>query len=197
MDAFLLLAAFPPELAGLGDAPPQGWRVGLTGAGAIAAAATTARLLAEDKPSKVLFVGTCGAYRTDLDIGGCVAVSEAVATSVPEIRRRAYRPGIEATRWSAGWDLPLPRHSLAAPPAITTDPDDAALLAGVAGVENLEVAGVFAACAAACVPAAAALVVANRVGPNAHGEWAANHEGASGKLVDTLMALGVFADPGL
>jgi len=192
MDTCLLLAAFPPELAGLGESPPLGWRLVLTGAGAIAAAATTARLLAEDKPSKVLFLGTCGAYSTALDIGYCLAVSEAIAVSIPEIRRRAYRPGIETTRWPAAWDLPLAKHSLAAPPAITTDPDDAALLGGIADVENLEVAGVFAACAAAGVPAAAALVVANRVGPDAHEEWTANHEGASRKLVDTLYSMGVF-----
>ncbi len=47
----LLLAAFPPELAGLDAAPPPGWRTALTGVGAVTAAAATARLLAEARPA--------------------------------------------------------------------------------------------------------------------------------------------------
>jgi purine-nucleoside phosphorylase len=194
MQEALLLAAFPPELAGLGGARAlDGWRTEVTGAGGIAAAAAAARLLAERRPGRVLFVGTCGAYGGGLNVGDCIAAAEAVAISVPEIRRRAYRPRIETTRWPAAWDLPLPGRRLAAPPAITLDPEDAALLGEVADAENLEVAGVFAACALAGVPAAAALVVANRVGPGAHEEWAANHEEASRRLAETLMGLGAFA----
>jgi purine-nucleoside phosphorylase len=202
MPASLLLAAFPPELAGLGGASrhlPGGWRAELTGAGAIAAAAAAARLLAEIRPERVLFVGTCGAYGgSGLGVGDCVAVSEALVVSVPELRKRAYRPKIEATRWRATWGLPLPGRRVAAPPAITLDPEDAALLGETADAENLEVAGVFAACALAGAPAAAALAVANLVGPNAHEEWAANHERASRGLAEALAELGVFgARPGL
>jgi len=192
MGISLLLAAFPPELAGLDNAPPLGWGVALTGAGALAAAATTARLLVEIKPARALFLGTCGAYSGDLNTGDPIAVSEAIAVSVPEIHKRAYRPEIEIARWPATWELPLPKCRLAAPPAITIDAEDAALLGRIADVENLEVAGVFAACAAASVPAAAALAVSNLVGPNAHEEWTANHKGASQRLVETLMRLRVF-----
>jgi purine-nucleoside phosphorylase len=193
MPTSLLLAAFPPELAGLGGASRQasgGWRAELTGAGAIAAAATTARLLAEIRPERVLFVGTCGAYGgSGLGVGDYMAVLEAMAISAPELRKRAYRPEIEATRWRATWDLPLSGRRVAAPPAITLDPEDAALLGETADAENLEVAGVFAACALAGAPAAAALAVANRVGPNAHEEWAANHERVSRRLAETLAEL--------
>jgi purine-nucleoside phosphorylase len=190
MSPSLLLAAFPPELAGLGGTLSGGWRAELTGAGGIAAAAATARLLAEVRPERGLFVGTCGAYASSgLTIGDCVAVREAIAISAPELRKRAYRPEIEATRWLAGWGLPLPGRSVAAPPAITLDLEDAALLGEVADAENLEVAGVFAACALAGVPAAAALAVANQVGPNAHEEWTANHERASRRLAETLAEL--------
>jgi purine-nucleoside phosphorylase len=196
MDLSLLLAAFQPEIAGLGDAPPVGWRVALTGAGGVPAAAATARLLAVAKPKKVLFVGTCGAYGGALGVGDCIAAVEAIAISVAEIRRRAYRPAIEDTRWPATWDLPLPKCRLAAPPAITLDLEDAALLGEVADAENLEVAGVLAACAAAHVPAAAALAVANRVGPSAHEEWTANHEDASLGLLGALARLGVLPGGG-
>jgi purine-nucleoside phosphorylase len=45
---------------------------------------------------------------------------------------------------------------------------------------------VFAACHQARVPVAAALAVANRVGPAAHEEWLANHARASRALVAAL-----------
>jgi purine-nucleoside phosphorylase len=45
---------------------------------------------------------------------------------------------------------------------------------------------------AAGVPAAAALAVANRVGPRAHEEWSANHARASAALVAALRAHGVL-----
>ncbi|MDR0498671.1 MAG: phosphorylase, partial [Holophagales bacterium] len=60
------------------------------------------------------------------------------------------------------------------------------LLGQIADVEHLELAGVFAACNLANIPAAAALTVANRVGPNAHAEWSANHESVSRQLVKRL-----------
>jgi len=182
----LLLAAFPPELAGFDAAPPPGWRVATTGVGALAAAATTARLMAESRPSRVLFVGTCGAYDARLVIGDLVSVGEALSVSLDVLAGRAYRPELEVTRWEAGWTLPFPAVTAAVPPAITVDPEGAALLATLAAVEHLEVTGVFAACAAAGVPAAAALAVANRVGPQAHAEWRESHARVSRALMAAL-----------
>jgi len=190
----LLLAAFPPELAGLDAAPPPGWRVATTGVGAISAAVATASQLAASLPSRVLFVGTCGAYDERLAVGDLVSVSEAVAVSLDVLSGRAYRPEIEITRWAAGWPLPFPAVAAAVPPAITVDPEGAALLATLAAVEHLEVTGVFAACAAAGVPVAAALAVANRVGPQAHAEWKASHARVCRALIAALA--GVLADPG-
>lgn len=187
MADFLLLAAFAPELAGLGENQPDGWQVALTGIGALTAAAATARMLEKKRPKKALFIGTCGTYGDKLNIGDCIAASEVVAVSVPEIQGRAYRPSMETTRWPAAWDLPLPKRTVAVPPAITLNPEDAALLGRIADVEHLELGGVLAACHLAQVPIAAALVVANRAGPEAHTEWKANHEGASRKLVETLV----------
>ena len=65
----LLLAAFPPELAGLDHAPPAAWLVATTGVGAVTAAVETARLIALHRPGRVLFVGTCGAYDARLSVG--------------------------------------------------------------------------------------------------------------------------------
>lgn len=182
----LLLAAFPPELAGLDAAPPPGWRVATTGVGALAAAAATARLIAEARPSRVLFVGTCGAYDARLPVGGLISASAAVAVSLDVLAGRAYRPEVEVTRWPATLPLPFPAHAVAVPPGVTVDAAGAALLAAVAPAEHLELTGVFAAAAAAGVPVGAVLGVANRVGPGAHAEWKANHAAVSRALVAAL-----------
>ncbi len=188
----LLLAAFPPELAGLDAAPPPGWEAAFTGVGAIAAAIATARLVAERRPARVLFVGTCGVYDGRLAPGDLLSASEAIATSLEEVAGRAYRPSLEQARWLAGWPLPFPAHAVAVPPAITRTEEGARALAAVAAVEHLELSGVFAAFSAADVPAAAALAVANRVGPRAHEEWSANHVRVSEVLLAALRGRGVL-----
>jgi nucleoside phosphorylase len=185
----LLLAAFPPELAGLDAAPPAGWRVATTGVGALAAAAVTARLCAELHPSRVLFVGTCGAYDGRLPVGHLLAAAAAVAVSLDVLSGRAYRPELEVTRWEATLALPFPAAVVAVPPAITVDAEDAALLGAVAPAEHLELTGVFAAAHGAGVPVGALLGVANRVGPAAHAEWQANHAAVSRALVAALVPL--------
>jgi nucleoside phosphorylase len=188
----LLLAAFPPELAGLDVAPPAGWVTATTGIGAVAAAVATARLLEAHRPDRVLFLGTCGAYGARPGVGELLSAAEAVATSAEECASRAYRPGPERTRWPATWALPLPALAVAVPPAITRSEEGALALAAVAPVEHLELTGVFAACHAAGVPVAAALGVANRVGPQAHAEWRANHQRVSGALLQALRAAAVL-----
>jgi purine-nucleoside phosphorylase len=185
----LLLAAFPPELAGLEATPPAGWRVALTGVGAIAAAAATARLLAGRPAARVLFVGTCGAYDGRLAVGQLISASAALAVSLEVLEGRAYRPELERARWDATLQLPFPAHLVAVPPAITVDAAGAARLAALAPAEHLELSGVFAAAHAAGVPVGAALGVANRVGPGAHAEWRANHAAVSRALIEALAPL--------
>jgi purine-nucleoside phosphorylase len=188
----LLLAAFAPELAGLDREPPAGWVCGLTGIGAVPAAVAAARLVALHRPARVLFLGTCGAYDARLSVGDLISASEAVATSADELAGASYRPGAERTRWAAGWPLPLPAHVVAVPPAITRGAEAAARLATLAAAEHLELTGVLAACEAAGVPAAAALAVANRAGPDAHAEWRASHERVSRSLIAALRERGVL-----
>jgi nucleoside phosphorylase len=188
----LLLAAFPPELAGLDASPPPGWRVACTGIGALAGAVETARLLAAAPTERVLVVGTCGAYDARLAVGDLLSASAAVATSLDELEGRAYRPASETVRWPAGWALPFPAHDVAVPPAVTRTEAGARILAARAAAEHLELSGVFAACARAGVPAAAALAVANRAGPDAHAEWERNHARVSRELVAALRARSVL-----
>jgi nucleoside phosphorylase len=191
--ASLLLAAFPPELAGMEAAPPQGWTLATTGVGAVPAAVETARLLALHRPERVLFVGTCGAYDDRLGVGDLLSAVEAIATSVEEREGRAYRPEPERVRWPATWPLPFPGHAVAVPPAITRTEAGARALAQVAAAEHLELTGVFAACHAAGAPVAALLGVANRVGPGAHAEWRAHHARVSAALIRALASAGLLA----
>lgn len=190
----LLLAAFPPELAGLNQHPPPGWRVGCTGVGALTAAVATARLLAGWMPSRVLFLGTCGAYDARLRVGDFISASDALAISLDVLEGRAFRPELECVRWPATWPTPgpFPAHSVAVPPGITGTPEGAQRLGALAAVEHLELTGVFAACQGAGIPCGAALAVANRVGPQAHDEWLANHARVSAALVAALTTLGLF-----
>jgi purine-nucleoside phosphorylase len=187
----LLLAAFPPELAGLDRAPPVGWHVATTGVGAVTAAAATARLIAERRPSRVLLVGTCGAYDARLAVGDLVVARTAIVSSLDELEARAYRPGPEEVRFDASWalPLPLPAHDVVAPPAITVTAAGAAALGRLGAVEHLELAGVFAACRGGGVPAASVLGVANRVGPGANVEWRANHARVSAAVIAALRPL--------
>lgn len=188
----LLLAAFPPELADLEGNPPPGWALACTGVGAVSAAAATTEALAVHRPERVLFVGTCGAYDERLPLWECLSAREVVATSLDELEGRAYRPAIERTRWEPGWNLPLPACIVAVPPAITRSADGARRLAAVAEAEHLELSGVFEACRRAGVPAAAALVMVNAVGPAAHEEWKAHHAEGSRRLIAALRESGVF-----
>jgi len=188
----LLVAAFPPELAGLLDDPPEGWITGCVGVGAVVAAVGTARLIAAHAPSKVVFVGTCGAYDPCLQIGDCFAVTEVLATSLAELRDEAYRPAIERTLWKGDLSLPFPTHVVATPPAITRSAEGALLLASIAEAEHLEISGVFEAAHAAGIPVGAALGVANRVGPQGQEEWQAHHEKVSRVLMAQLRHRGVL-----
>ncbi len=182
----LLLSAFAPELSGLDREPPAGWVVATSGIGAITAAVETCRLLREHRPSRLLFVGTCGAYDGRLAVGDVLSAARAIATSVEEAEGRAYRPAAEVSRWPATWVLPLPAHDVAVPPAITLTEAGARSLARIAAAEHLELTGVLAACAAAGVPAAAVLGVANRVGPDAHAEWMGENARASALVVAAI-----------
>lgn len=186
----LLLAAFPPELADLRDDPPPGWQMACTGIGALQAALATAHLLEEHRPDRVIFLGTCGAYDDRLPLLSCLWASEAIATSLSEARREAYRPAPERVRWAATLDHPRPDawplYPVAVPPAITRTFEGAALLAPLAPAEHLELTGIFAACHQAQIPVGAALTVANRVGPQAHDEWKNHHAQASRGLVEQL-----------
>ena len=189
----LLLSAFAPELGPLAGQTPPGWEAATVGVGAVSAAAATSALVVDRWPEAVVFMGTCGRYDQRLSLFECLWATEALATSLEELRGGAYRPNIERRRWVSTLQGPLPGHPVAVPPAITATREGAAFLASLAPVEHLELTGVFEACRLAGVPCGAALVVVNDVGPDAQSQWQANHEEGSRKLVETLLATGFFA----
>jgi len=190
----LLLCAIPEELGPFMELPPEGWRCAATGVGALQAAISTTRLILQEKPTRVVFAGTCGAYDARLPIGSLLAASEAIAISAEELKGRAYRPSAETSRWPATLELPFPAHPVAVPPAITKGETAARLLATVAAAEQLELTGVFAACHEARVPCGALLAVANEVGPKAHEQWLAHAPAAGQALAEALKACGLFGN---
>ncbi len=188
----LLISAFAPELGSFAVQPPAGWGTAIVGVGAVMAAATTAQILSKLQPEAVLFLGTCGRYDSSLHLFECLWATEAIATSLEELRGGAYRPRVERVRWPATLTGPLQGHAVAVPPAITNTLEGAALLRSVAPVEHLELTGVFAACHAAGVVCGGALVVVNDVGPEAQNQWQANHAEGSRRLVEQLRISGFF-----
>ena len=192
----LLLAAIPPELAELDAKPPLGWQVRCTGVGAIAGGVATAGLLVELKPSRVLFVGTCGSYDDRLAVGDFVEASEALSVSLDELEGRAYRSSLERVRWPStlAFSRPLeyPRHTVAVPTVITKTSEGAQLLSALAAAEHLELTAVFAACTAVGIPCGGILAVSNHVGPDTRRQWVDNNAKVSQALIESLIGKGVF-----
>jgi nucleoside phosphorylase len=192
----LVLAAFPPELAAvraaLGGAPRA--RLGshevmtdAVGVGLASAAAGATAALARTAPRAVLLVGTCGAY-AGLAIGD-VAVADRVVLADAGVARdeAAYpEPMLVETRADTAMATALVaaggvRADVATTLSVTTSDALAAALARATrcAAEHLEAHGVAVACAAAGVPFACALGVANAVGSRGRAEWRANHVTAS------------------
>jgi len=197
----LVVSAFAPELAPLRAAAGAGVRLRPVGIGAVDAAAGAARALCELRPRAILFVGTAGAYAAGAP-GDVVIVRRAALASTAAVRGDGYLPAPMVTEARA--DVRLTRalaRAAAAAGATATSGDAATTLAitrtralgarlgraAGAAVENLEVFAVARAAAAARVPFAAVLGVANRVGPTAHAEWRA-HGGAAAAAACAVIA---------
>ena len=212
----LLLAAYPPELAGfrgtLGDGLEA--RVGhlairarAVGVGLCDAAVGAACALAEATPRAVVLVGTCGAYRSSGIALGAVAVAASLFLTCPSVAEgRAAVPGAVVTSLSTDGGLcsalaarGARAASVATTLAITTDDALAQLVCSTTGceVEHLEAFAVARVCAARGVRFAAALGVANLVGSMARQQWRA-HQAAAGAAASRLVVDWLLAGaPGL
>jgi nucleoside phosphorylase len=193
----LVISAFEPEIAPLRPVVRGSRRTTLAaaGIGAVDAAVGAARAIEVTRPTRVIFVGTAGAYggarRADLEIGSAAVVGEIAFVSTAALRGEAYFPAPTAVRAettrrlraalaAAAGDAHAPR-PVACPLAITRSAALGRRIAAATGadLENLEAFAVARAAAAAGVEFAAVLGVANRVGPTGHAEWRRHHHAAS------------------
>ena len=199
----LIVSAFEPEIAPLRRLVRglRGIVLEPVGIGAIDAAVGAAGAIARVRPARVLFVGTAGIYGREKEarqaIGTALVAGEILCMSTAALKGEAYLPGpmvvqvptsrslqiaLAGARAGNSPNLPhdLPR-DVASPLAITRSAALGRRIAEATGatLENLEAFSVARAAAAAGVPFAAVLGVANRVGPTGHEEWQRHHRAAS------------------
>ncbi len=166
------------------------------GVGVVRAAATMARLLAVHSPKAVVLVGSCGVYGDAFEVGTAVVARRMGLADGATALGFAYSPLAPAplvADSSLVRGCSAPQADVLTVGAISTEP---ALVAAVGNgwqVEHLECFGVAWACAAAQVPFAAVLGIANEVGPTAHQEWKANRvraetaaREAAGRIVSVI-----------
>lgn len=204
----LLVAAFPPELERARACGVPERALAEVGVGLVAAALGAREAIAR-APARathgVVLVGTCGVFGAlaaraagvqAVGLDGVVAAGRLVLADggVAEGRAAfvgaqtaplAADPALEAALVAAGARA-VP---IATTLAITTDDALAAALARAvaASAEHLEAYAVAAACAAARVPFACALGVANEVGAVGRGQWQARHREAAARACDLVL----------
>ena len=191
----LIVSAFEPEIAPLRRlvAGRRGIVLEPIGIGAVDAAVGAAGAIARARPARVIFVGTAGIYGSTKEvpaaIGTAVVAGEIVCVSTSALKGEAYLPGPMVLRVSTSRSLRAALTDgragrpgmVACPLAITRSAALGRRIAKATGaaLENLEAFAVARAAAAAGIPFAAVLGVANRVGPLGHEEWQRHHRAAS------------------
>jgi nucleoside phosphorylase len=187
----LVVAAYPPELERLATRPGVVARA--IGVGLVAAATGIERAIAEERPTRLLVVGTAGALPgSGLAIGAIVVATRATLVVRPD----EYVPAIlqtvaEADAALAGecaTRLGAPAVTVASGIGITSSDAEAARLGATAQVEHLETFAVLAA-ARGRVPATAVLAIANTVGNRAQAEWRQHRVAAEAAALDALARL--------
>jgi futalosine hydrolase len=198
----LIVSAFEPEIAPLRRLVRGQKKIVLepVGIGAIDAAVGAARAIARVRPQRVLFVGTAGIYGRLKEareaIGTAVVAGEVLCMSTAALKGEAYLPGPMVVQLATSRSLQSalsagragqPR-DVACPLAITRSAALGRRIAEATGatLENLEAFAVARAAAAAGIPFAAVLGVANRVGATGHEEWQRHHRAASRAACELL-----------
>lgn len=191
----LVVAAFAPELRALGRffaGGKSGAQVpsrAVVGIGLVEAAAGTARLLARSRPRALLLVGTAGSYADQPPIGSAAIATTIHLASASVARGAAYLPEPLPAQVESAPELVqalvaatgLATAVVACPIGITREVATGKKIAKATGaaLENLEAFAVARAAAAAEIPFAAVLGVANVVGPEAHAAWRAHGDKAA------------------
>jgi futalosine hydrolase len=183
----LVVAAFGPELAGFEKSPVARATVGV---GLTLAALGTSHLLHEQRPSRVICVGTAGAYPSSgLAIGDVIFATKVVlASSAVALGKGALVAGSAEPIELSGSMAEAKPAVVANTLAVTTDDALAGALERSTGaqVEHLEAYAVARACAQANVPLTIVVGIANIVGSQGREQWRKHHERISlivGELV--------------
>jgi futalosine hydrolase len=177
------------------------------GIGLSAAAVHSSVQVREVRPRAVVLLGTCGVYRgfaptgqsdrAELGIGDVIVSRRVLLADWATLEGHAQFPPATAAPLSADEHLTESLARAGAAPAdvantlgITVNDNVAARIAKStgAGVEHLETYGVATACAAAGVPFAAVLGVANFVGSSGREEWRGHHVRASEAAAQLVLA---------
>lgn len=193
----LVLGAFPPEIATLAGRLPAGVVAATCGVGLVEAALGAARELRATGAKNVVFLGTCGAFE-----GAGLAVLDVVTLARTRLASAGAAEGLAAlpepmTREVVA-DAPLTAAlapgavavTVASTLALTVDDEAARALAHTTGAaaEHLEAFAVGLAAEQAGARFAAVLGVANLVGSRGREQWRANHQEASRRAAEALLA---------
>jgi nucleoside phosphorylase len=180
----LVVAAVEEEL---GDLPGA-----VVGVGPVVAAARAAALLAREVRSRVILIGTAGAYPGGPTVGAVVASSRLGLAFGVDALGLGYTPrppppldGDPALLDALG----VPRHPVLTVGAISTDAELVRRLGQGWAVEHLEAYAVAYACREAGVPFVAVLGISNEVGPGAHAQWLAHRDAAQQGARDVVARL--------
>lgn len=182
--SILVMAAAPEELGEIEGA--------VVGVGPVVAAANAARILERDRPSRVVLIGTAGAYAGGPPIGVAVGATEVAlswgiaAMGLGYVPRAPKPVECDSSMLSK---LDVPHHRVLTVGAITTDRTLARRIADGYTVEHLEAFGVAIACQQAGIPFLAVLGITNDVGPDAHVQWLTHRDAAQAASREAIAPL--------
>lgn len=176
-------AAFP-------DGIPTNIHSAIAGVGIIDAALGTARIIEQERPERIIFIGTCGAHReSGLAIGDVVIASETMLATgdvahgwmrLPSLLKSALRTDAtlmeELIAHAADRSETLIPARVSCTLGITEEDMLASKLNdfGFGAVENMEAFGVLR--AAGDIPTGIVLGITNLVGAGGGRDWLANHK---------------------
>ncbi|MFZ5628521.1 MAG: hypothetical protein ACOY5B_05295 [Spirochaetota bacterium] len=189
-----LLAAHEKEIPGFQDFNTPDWQPHAVGVGQFASLARLSALMAVERPSGVLLVGTAGA--TDAaSVGQQFAVQHFAYPSItgedlPEFLERAFtvEPALSLGGFSPA--TVLQNHG------VSTDLTKFVSNAGYIPadyprpiIENMEAASLAQLCRRLQIPFTAFLAVTNTIGPDARMQWKQNFRRAGEELAKTLQQI--------
>ncbi len=170
------------------------------GIGYLNAALKLKGLLSEKKYSKIIFLGTAGAYAQDLQIGDVANVVSVTLLNSLAIDKRAYVPkeyeayrsselGVIGRNSEAVMKQSILHVNCLSSLEITTDEtlsqkiiERSLFKPQLPLVENMELYGVAKVASEHNIPWSALLGITNYTNANAHQDWKVNHEWVSEKL---------------